>query len=69
MTADEARGIVSDAREALRSVMRAVNRSKPDWEAAWKAASDCLSMCGTLHVGCLVEDMKAKSGNEGSDHD
>lgn len=68
MTADEARGIVSDARGALRGVMRAIDRPEPDWEAAWRAASRCLDMCGGLHVGCLVEDIKAKAEDEGRDH-
>ena len=69
MTADEARGIVSDAREELRRAMRAINRPEPDWEAAWKAASRCLDMCGGLHVGCLVEDIRAKEEDERRDHD
>ena len=69
MTSDEARGRVGEIRAELRRAMRAVNRPEPDWEAAWKAASRCLDVCGGLHVGCLVEDIKAKAEDERRDHD
>lgn len=69
MTADEARERVGEIRAELRRVMRAIDRPEPDWKAAEEAAGDCMSMCGTLHVRCLFEGMKAERENEVSEHD
>ena len=60
MTADEARGIVSDAREALRSVMRAINRPEPDWKAAEEAASECVDLCVDMEAAFLAERHRRK---------
>lgn len=63
MTADEARGIVSDAREALRSVMRAINRPEPDWKVAEEAASECVRMSAELQSRCWLNEWKERHGD------
>lgn len=59
MDAAEAREAVTRARGALDRAMRALSVPGPDWDAAMRAARDCVTACHELEVRCRVEGRKA----------
>lgn len=60
MTADEARGFVTEARGALDRAMRALSVPGPDWEGAMRAARGCATVCHELESRCRVEGRKER---------
>ena len=60
MTADEARGRVTEARRALDRAMRALSVPGSDWGAAKEAASECVRMCAELEARCWMEDFERR---------
>ena len=60
MTADEARGRVTEARRTLDRAMRALCIPGPDWKAAEEAASECVRMCAEMQARCWMEEFERR---------
>lgn len=64
MTANEARGCVTEARRALDRAMRALSVPGPDWGRAARAARECERACHALHSVCWLETIRRETWDE-----
>ena len=60
MTADEARGRVTEARRTLDRAMRALSVPGPDWGGAVDALYDAMLAVSYLHGACQMEDFERR---------
>ena len=72
MTADEARALMGEMREALRRAMRALCKPDVDWGEAEDALLDVLVAVSYLHGACQMEDFERRrydsAYRQGDDH-